>query len=211
VIRKGTDYQRALVEISQLEADIDVECGKKHVDSGRGVKKMAKENLLAQLRNETEAYRSMEKGEIKPLDDISKIGEWLITLRLSRGLSDHEFGELTGVSLKQVSNDERNNYSRIGVQRAHRLLQALGIEYQLRRILPEPALEMPMAIVIGSTDVSEPELGAVAMDVPAQVAAVLRSDKSISMEQALHLSYAFDRLYATYVSAVPVSKSESQD
>jgi transcriptional regulator with XRE-family HTH domain len=52
----------------------------------------------------------------------------LIAARIAQGLSQRELAERLGVHETQVSRDERNEYHGITVERADRILEALGVE-----------------------------------------------------------------------------------
>jgi len=207
LIRTEIAYIRALSEIVRLEALLGIDSQSSHIGDAITAGYEADAESLTLLLAETEAYRLMEKGELRLLSDLSKIGEWLVTLRFARKLTEVEFAAITGVSPQQVSNDERKGYSGIGARRAHRLLEALGIEYQVRPIFPESVSEeLPIDLAVDPIDTPAPEPVAEYQDIPSRVAELLRSDTSISMEQALHLSYTFNQLYATYISVLPASQ-----
>src|SRR5262245_34676360 len=54
------------------------------------------------------------------------IGRLLIALRIANGLTQRELARRLGVDESQVSRDERNEYYGITVERAQRILDALG-------------------------------------------------------------------------------------
>jgi transcriptional regulator with XRE-family HTH domain len=54
------------------------------------------------------------------------VGTLLIALRIANGLSQKEVAPRLGVSEAQVSHDERNEYHGITVDRAQRVLDAMG-------------------------------------------------------------------------------------
>jgi len=56
------------------------------------------------------------------------LGRLLIGARIYRGLSQRELASRLGVHESQVSRDERNEYGSITVERASRILEALGVE-----------------------------------------------------------------------------------
>lgn len=59
---------------------------------------------------------------------LSGVARLLIAVRIAGGLSQRELAERLGVHETQVSRDERNEYHGITVERANRILEALGVE-----------------------------------------------------------------------------------
>ena len=72
-----------------------------------------------------------------------------MALRIALGLTQRELAERLGVHESQVSRDERNEYHGITVERASRILDALGVE--LRSTFEQPILrpEDPQRAVAG--------------------------------------------------------------
>lgn len=82
----------------------------------------------AQLREEANSYEKLKKGDFDELKNFHGIGYILIAMRVYQGLSQRELAEKLGVHESQVSRDERNEYRGITVERANRILEALGAE-----------------------------------------------------------------------------------
>jgi transcriptional regulator with XRE-family HTH domain len=59
-----------------------------------------------------------------------------IATRIAGHLTQKELAERLGVSEAQVSRDERNEYHGISVQRAEKILRAMGAEASLRVVRP---------------------------------------------------------------------------
>jgi transcriptional regulator with XRE-family HTH domain len=55
------------------------------------------------------------------------VGRTLVALRIALGLTQRELAERLDVNESQVSRDERNEYQGITVDRASRILDALGV------------------------------------------------------------------------------------
>jgi transcriptional regulator with XRE-family HTH domain len=51
----------------------------------------------------------------------------LIALRIARGLTQRQLADRLGVPESQVSSDERNEYHGVTIERAARILDALGV------------------------------------------------------------------------------------
>jgi len=84
-----------------------------------------------QLREEVESYERLKRGEFDELKNFHGLGQLLVALRLAQGLSQRQLAERLSVHESQVSRDERNEYHGITVERAQRVLEALGAEVRV--------------------------------------------------------------------------------
>jgi ribosome-binding protein aMBF1 (putative translation factor) len=89
-----------------------------------------------QLREEVESYERLKRGDFEELRNFHGFGRLLVALRIARGMTQRELAEKLQVHESQVSRDERNEYHGITVERASRILDAIGAE-----ILSEVHLE----------------------------------------------------------------------
>lgn len=80
-----------------------------------------------QLAEEVGIYERLKRGDVGELRNLHGLGHMLIALRIARGLTQRELAERLGVHESQVSRDERNEYHGVTVQRASRILDALGV------------------------------------------------------------------------------------
>lgn len=113
MIRSEAEYQEALVQAG-LSPD--------QVDS-------AMQPLLSfktRLAEEVEWYEHVRRRSFPEINGLTQIGLLLIALRIANGISQHELAERLGVSESIVSRDERNEYHGITIERAQRVLDALG-------------------------------------------------------------------------------------
>ena len=85
-----------------------------------------------QLAEEVRDYERLQRGQFDPLRNFQGLGRLLVALRISRGLSQRQLAERLGVHETQVSRDERNEYHGITVERASRVLEAMGVELSSR-------------------------------------------------------------------------------
>ena len=108
-----TDQRRALVESGLSEEEVN-----------RGLGPLL--SFQAQLEEEVEWYERARRREFKVSHDVRDIGYMLIALRIANGLTQKELAEKLGVSEAMVSRDERNEYHGITVERAQRILDAMG-------------------------------------------------------------------------------------
>jgi len=81
-----------------------------------------------QLKEEVSYYERIKRGEFDALENFLGLGKILIGARIALGLSQCDLANRLGVSEAQVSKDERNEYHGITVEKAQRILDALGIK-----------------------------------------------------------------------------------
>lgn len=81
-----------------------------------------------QLKEEVSSYERLKRGEFDELHNFQGVGRLLVALRIAKGFSQRELAELLEVHESQVSRDERNEYHGITVERANRILEALGVD-----------------------------------------------------------------------------------
>lgn len=80
----------------------------------------------AQLQEEVEWYQRVQKRDFQAVSRLTGIGRLLIALRIAGGLSQRDLARRLGVSEAQVSRDERDEYYSITLERAQRILDAIG-------------------------------------------------------------------------------------
>lgn len=93
-----------------------------------------------QLSEEVKGYERLKRGEMVELLNLHGLGTALVALRIALGLTQRELAERLGVHESQVSRDERNEYHAITVDRASRILDALGVE--LRSAFEQPIIRL---------------------------------------------------------------------
>lgn len=79
-----------------------------------------------QLKEEVEYYERIKRGDFRAISNLEHLGRLLIALRINRDITQKELAKRLGVSEAQVSRDERNEYHGITLERAQRILEALG-------------------------------------------------------------------------------------
>lgn len=145
MIRTDAEYRRAL---AQLSDEADTLRRQREALAGAGLSASevdrAMEPLLsfrAQLQDEVDAYNQMRHGDLGVLSSLRGIGRWLIGARIARGLSQADLAEQLSVDPSQVSRDERNDYRGVSVDRAQRIMEALGVRFTAeadRLLEPDP-------------------------------------------------------------------------
>lgn len=81
-----------------------------------------------QLAEEVEYYERLKRGDPGALHNLHGLGRFLVGLRIAAGLSQRELAAKLQVDESQVSRDERNEYHGVSVDRAVRILDALGVQ-----------------------------------------------------------------------------------
>lgn len=85
-----------------------------------------------QLEEEVHSYERLRRGEFDEVCNLQGIEQLLVSLRIAMGLTQRELAERLGVHETQVSRDERNEYHGITLDRAARILEALGANVRSR-------------------------------------------------------------------------------
>ena len=131
MIRNEAEYRKAVRRI-QLERRRLVAQEKRLKKEGLSRNEI--DNLLnpfrsfhLQLQEEVESYEKLRRGELGELTNLSGLGQTLVGVRIAMGLTQRELAKRLNVSESQVSRDERNEYHGITVERATRILVALGV------------------------------------------------------------------------------------
>ena len=129
MIRSEKEYREA---VERLRQDEEVLALQKEKLEGLGLSEEVRRPLgpmlsfRAQLEEEVEWYERVRRRDFGMIRDLSAVGTLLIALRIANGLSQRELAAKLGVSEAQVSRDERNEYHRITVDRAQRVLDAMN-------------------------------------------------------------------------------------
>ena len=195
MIRTESEYRKTLERLEQNKTQIRSQ--RQHLEA-QGFSTDQLERVLqpllsfqAQLEEEVEIYDRLRRGELPTLYSLGDIGQWLIGVRISQGLSQKQLAERLNASEQQVSRDERNEYHGITVDRAQQILQTMNVQYRLEDdTLGQPAfIETKPA----TTRISIPEMPPVSL--PDQVAVYLRADRKLKPENAAQLAEIFRLAY----------------
>ncbi len=94
-----------------------------------------------QLEEEVAGYERLKRGEFDDIENLRGLGQLLVSLRIARGMTQRQLAERLGVHETQISRDERNEYHGVTLERATKILEALGVEIRSRveNIEPRPA------------------------------------------------------------------------
>src|SRR2546428_7062818 len=131
MIRNETEYREAVGRVQQ-ERERFAEHRRNLQAQGMSAEETDRimEPLLSfhlQLVEEVEAYERLKRGDVGELRNLHGFGRLLIGLRIALGLTQRDLAERLGVHESQVSRDERNDYHGVTIERASRILDALGV------------------------------------------------------------------------------------
>jgi len=124
VKRCGEQAERIESERARLKAD-----GRKKREIDRAL--AAVKTMHSQLQEEIDEYERLKRGEFDTsaeFQNLGGMGVLLIRLRIASGLTQRELADRLGVDDSQVSRDERNEYHGITMDRANKILDALGVD-----------------------------------------------------------------------------------
>jgi len=151
MIRSEAEYQEAL---RRLEQDRTVAAAQRDALASSGLTAAEVEHAMeplrsfqAQLEEEVAWYEEVRRRNFPAIRRLTQIGRLIIALRIANGLTQRELAARLGVSEAVVSRDERNEYHGITVERAQRILDALGASVVTHveedAPAPPPALPTP--------------------------------------------------------------------
>lgn len=130
MIRTETEYNSALERLTNDRAFLAAqrraleETGLSKTEIERAMQPAI--SFYEQLREEVDAYERIVRGDISPIMDLTNLGRMLIGLRIASGITQRELASRLAVNESAVSRDERNEYHGVTVERAQRILTALG-------------------------------------------------------------------------------------
>jgi len=132
MIRNDTEYREAVARLTEERARLESH-RRALRDAGLSEEEVKRvcdpmESFHMQLKEEVESYERLSRGEFGEFQNLRGIGQLLVGLRIAQGLSQRELAQRLGVHESQVSRDERNEYYNITLERAGRILDALGAE-----------------------------------------------------------------------------------
>ncbi len=132
MIRNEAEYKEAVERIADEAARLKAERAKlQGMDFSKEQIKRALDpgrSFHEQLKEEVESYEKLKRGEFDELRNFDGLGRLLIALRIAKGVSQRDLAERLSIHESQVSRDERNEYHGVTVERANRVLEALGVE-----------------------------------------------------------------------------------
>lgn len=131
MIRNEKEYQEAVERLKEEKQRL-AEHRKNLI--AEGLDETAVKNLMdpmesfhLQLKEEVESYERLRRGQFDELENLRGFGHLLAAARIARGMTQRELAAKLEVHETQVSRDERNEYHGVSVERAMKILTALGV------------------------------------------------------------------------------------
>ncbi|MBL9118528.1 MAG: helix-turn-helix transcriptional regulator [Phycisphaerae bacterium] len=141
MIRNETEYQQAVARIDAERRRLaeHIAAWLRQGYTAEQVEKLREplESFHRQFAEEVESYERLKRGQFSEFENLHGLGQILIGLRIARGMTQRQLAEQLGVNESMVSRDERNEYHGITVERAMRVLDALGVRL-VTRVEVEP-------------------------------------------------------------------------
>lgn len=141
MIRNETEYQQAIARIDAERDRLNQHVAAWEIE-GFTPDEVARlraplESFRMQLEEEVLSYERLKRGQFSEFENLHGLGQAIIGMRIARGMTQRELARRLGVDESAVSRDERNEYHGITVDRAMRVLDALGVRL-LTRVEVEP-------------------------------------------------------------------------
>lgn len=142
MIRNETEYKEAVARLTEERKRL-AQHRSRLEGTGLGADEVKRvidpmESFHRQLQEEVESYERLKRGEFDDLDNFRGFGHLLISLRIAKGISQRELANRLTVHESQVSRDERNEYFGITLERAIKILDALGAHLRTRVEMDAP-------------------------------------------------------------------------
>ncbi len=141
MIRNETEYQQAVARVDAEKKRLaeHIETWTKQGFTADQVAKLREplESFHMQLVEEVQSYERLKRGQFSEFENLHGLGQTLIGLRIARGMTQRELARRLSVDETAVSRDERNEYHGITVDRAKKVLDALGVRL-VTRVEVEP-------------------------------------------------------------------------
>jgi hypothetical protein len=141
MIRNETEYQQAVARVDaerdRLNQHVAAWKGRGFTDEQIAALREPLESFHLQLVEEVQSYERLKRGQFGEFENLHGLGQILIGLRIARGMTQRELARQLNVDETSVSRDERNEYHGITVDRAKRVLDAMGVRL-VTRVEVEP-------------------------------------------------------------------------
>ncbi|MDQ2730267.1 MAG: helix-turn-helix domain-containing protein [Armatimonadota bacterium] len=108
--------------------------------------------FYSQIEEEITGYKNALQRKFTPVLRLNGLGQLLISLRIANNLTQRELADRLGVNESAISRDERNEYHGLTMERAQRILDALGESVNVK--VSGSASEMSGATINSQNEIS---------------------------------------------------------
>jgi ribosome-binding protein aMBF1 (putative translation factor) len=136
VIRNESEYKEAVARLTAEDTRLAEhkvrlrDAGLDSIEIKRVLDPMHSFHL--QLSEEVESYERLKRREFDELENFKGAGRLLVALRIAQNVTQRDLAKRLGVHESQVSRDERNEYFGITLERASRIIDALGLRLRTK-------------------------------------------------------------------------------
>ncbi len=132
MIRNEQAYHRAKKKMLEERAQLDalVRALKEEGLSGDAIARttFVMSTRIEELESSVLEYEAAKRGELSEIQNLEGLGDLLINARIALDITQSELARRMSVDPSQVSKDERFSYQGLTMERATRVLDALGVE-----------------------------------------------------------------------------------
>lgn len=134
MIRTENEYQLTYRRLSELQQQLS-EQEQQLRDEGLPDDQMKRaldplRSFALGLKEELEMYEKLQRGDLETIGDVinlHNLGRTLIALRIVYRITQRELADRLAIDESQISRWERNEYHGITIERASKILDALGV------------------------------------------------------------------------------------
>lgn len=132
MIRNEQAYHRAKKKMLEERAQLDalVRALKEEGLSSDAIARTTSvmSTRIEELESSVLEYEAAKRGELSEIQNLEGLGDLLINARIALDITQSELARRMSVDPSQVSKDERFSYQGLTMERATRVLDALGVE-----------------------------------------------------------------------------------
>ncbi|HUP61398.1 MAG TPA: helix-turn-helix domain-containing protein [Thermoanaerobaculia bacterium] len=130
MIRNDNEYARARERLEQERGRLETfkeQFGGEFAPDEVGRLMEPLVSFYEQLVDEVRVYERLKRGDLGDLKNLHGLGRLLVHLRVAASLTQRQLAERLEVHESQVSRDERNEYHGITLERASKIIDAIGL------------------------------------------------------------------------------------
>jgi predicted transcriptional regulator len=103
-------------------------------------------SFAQQLRDSIDEFEHVRHGTLPAITSLENLGLAIVAARVAAGVTQRELAMRLGVHESQVSRDEKNNYHGVTLERASKVLAAIGVTFLATLSLEHVAMRKERAL-----------------------------------------------------------------